>query len=90
MLLWRWSCQGIFPAVSPTWISPAKVLTRHIPPACSGDPFLEYLPANLTVNSSSSIYYPDVHSIVKLVTFDEKTSIRCFPASVFPEKGEEA
>jgi hypothetical protein len=70
------------------WIDPAKVLTRHIPPACSGDSFVECLPSNLTGNSFSSIHYPDVHFTVKLETVDEKPGIRCFPASVSPEKAE--
>jgi hypothetical protein len=49
--------EGVFPAVSPAapaWIAPAKVLARHIPPACSGDPFLKCLLANLTHTSCSS------------------------------------
>ena len=72
------------------WIGPAKVLTRHIPPACSSDSFVECVPANLTGNSFSFIHYPDVYSAVKLETDDEKPGIRCFPASVFPEKAEGA
>jgi len=60
------------------WIGPAKILARHIPPVCSGDSFVEGLPANLTGTSFSSIHCPDVH--------DEKPGIRCFPASLFPEK----
>jgi hypothetical protein len=53
----RWIRQGVFPAIlpaAPAWIGPAKVLARHIPPACSGDPFLKCLLANLTHTSCSS------------------------------------
>jgi hypothetical protein len=44
----------------------------------------------LTGTSFSSIHHPDIHFTVKLVTDDEKPGIRCFPASVFPEKAEGA
>jgi hypothetical protein len=82
--------EGIFPAVSPavpTWIGPAKVLatTSRLPVPVIP---VECLPANLTGNSSSSIHYPDVYSTVKLATVNGKPGIRCFPASVFPEKAE--
>jgi hypothetical protein len=49
--------EGVFPAVSPAapaWIAPAKVLSRHLTPACSGDPFLKCLLSNLTHTSCSS------------------------------------
>jgi hypothetical protein len=48
--------EGVFPAVSPAapaWIAPAKVLSRHLTPACSSDPFLKCLLSNLTHTSCS-------------------------------------
>jgi hypothetical protein len=52
--------EGVFPAVSPAapaWMGPAKVLARHLRPACSGDPFLKCLLSNLTHTSCSSIHF---------------------------------
>jgi hypothetical protein len=52
--------EGVFPAVSPAapaWMGPAKVLARHLRPACSGDPFLKCLLANLTHTSCFSTHF---------------------------------